>query len=152
VTCLAATALTVTAVVLGAPVATATESPNDGQVHTVTAGENVQGDYGTSSYTKSCFGNTGRFADGSHVLSIDWYYDVPECFGVAPNGTIWHTWQGAAKWYEMRGNGLATDMNALIDWGNGDRTVQVYVGWASSKYYCQDYNYGSGWTGSWRRC
>ena len=60
-------------------------------------------DVQANSWTTSCFGYKGTFADGSHVLSIDWAYDSPECYGAAPNGTIWHTWPGAGKWYEMRG-------------------------------------------------
>lgn len=100
-----------------------------------------------------CFGERpGTFADGSTVWGIDWTFDVAECFGVAPSGTIWHTWQGTSKWHQMPGNGLATDMLAPIDWGNGDRTVQVFVGWSSWKVWCQNYLWGSGWTGRWFKC
>lgn len=148
---LATASMMVAALVLGAPGATAAPQLPAGAV-VVTADDAPTSDVGANSFKKTCFGHSGTFADGSHVLSIDWSHDVAECYGVAPSGTIWHIWKGASKWYEMPGNGLATDMDALIDYGNGNRTVVVYVGWGSWKYYCQDYIYGSGWARSWYRC
>ena len=149
-----ATALLVgAALTMGAPAATAATPSPTAQVATVMAAADAPAsDHSASSWTYSCFGHKGTFADSSVVMKIDWSYDVPECYGVAPNGTIWHIWQGASKWYEMPGNGLATNMANLIDHGNGDRTVQVYVSWGSWQYYCQQYLYDAGWVGSWYRC
>lgn len=109
-------------------------------------------DYGTQSYSQSCFGNWGTFRDNSRVLEIDWPDGPPECFGVAPAGTIWHTWQGASAWHEMPGNGRAVDIEALIAWGPGVRNRTVTVRASSGDYWCQDYFPGSGWVGSWYHC
>ena len=54
----------------------------------------------------TCFGYTGDLNEyGTSV--VDWAYGPDECFGVAPSGTIWHTWAGAGGWKEMPGNGRA---------------------------------------------
>lgn len=113
------------------------------------AGVSAASDVGTQSYSVSCFGNVGTFRDGSAVLGVAWSSDVPECFGIAPSGTIWHTWQGAGAWFQMPGNGRAIDTVGGFEWGSADRTVIVTTG---PNDYCQDYLSGSGWTGSWYRC
>lgn len=134
---------------IGFSATSAAASPaDDRESFQVVAADESSGDYSAQAFTASCFGNTGTFKDGSQVLYIDWSYGVPECFGVAPSGNIYHTWQGANAWHEMPGNGRADDINYLYDWGNGDRTVAVWTG----SFWCQDYFYGSGWTGSWYQC
>lgn len=107
------------------------------------------GEYSAQSVSYSCFGYTGTFAEGTEVRLIDWEYDVPECFGVAPSGSIWHTWRGAGGWHEMPGNGRARGIFTWYDWGYAGRTIVVYT-W--DKRWCQDYNRGSGWAGYWFDC
>ena len=113
----------------------------------VTVGEN-SGDYSAQSFSYTCFGNKGTFKDGSHILIIDWSNAGVECFGVSPSGAIWHTWDGASSWVEMPGNGRADDISYAYDYGDGNRTLEVWTG----SYWCQNYWLGLGWTGSWYEC
>jgi hypothetical protein len=121
--------------------ATAAASTTDSAV---SSGElSVQAD------TYSCFGYRGTFAEGTQVRYIDWNPGVEECFGVAPSGTIWHTWPGAGGWHEMPGNGRARGIFSLEDWEGSARTVVVYQ---YSSRWCQDWDGLSGWAGYWFDC
>jgi len=65
----------------------------------------------SASYTEACFYN-GVFRDGSHVLRVDWNVDgkTDQCFGIAPDRTIWNSWPGSGGWAEMPGEGRADEM------------------------------------------
>lgn len=62
----------------------------------------------------TCFGYTGNFNSGGAYF-VDWVYGPDECFGVAPSGTIWHTWSGAGSWKEMPGDGRAANVVAAFE-------------------------------------
>ena len=71
-----------------------------------------------------CFGYEGTFKSGSGVLIAPWN----ECFGIAPDRTIWHAWPGSGGWREMPNHGHADYMvyPARID-SAGRRVVAVWV-------------------------
>jgi hypothetical protein len=99
----------------------------------------------------NCFGYYGTFRTGTYVMVVDWVTSTQECFGIAPDRTIWHTWPGAGGWKVMPGNGRADHMYTKIrEWDNGARTIRVFV--ASGSYWCQDYRPGIAWDGDWYRC
>ncbi len=113
----------------------------------ITAPEGV----GTMSWRTSCFGYTGTFRDGTEVLGFNYDLTGPieECFGIAPDRTIWHAWPNSGGWKQMPNNGRA---DHVIDWykeGDGRVGVIVYVN--SVGYYCSLRNHGPGW-GGWFRC
>ena len=97
--------------------------------------------------------HTGNFKKGSHVLTVDWDRNgtIDECFGVAPNRTIWHDWATSGGWQQMYGGGLADDMLPPQWPGGGKRRVVVYVANPWSHWY-QDFIPGSGWTKKWVKC
>jgi len=113
----------------------------------------VSGGVGTLSYNESCFGYTGTFKDGSDVMRVDWEdagTGVDECFGVAPNRTIWHAWSGSGGWKEMPNNGRADDTWVPYYSVDGRRGVSVYVA-SSNSIWCSTRNAGPGW-GAWFQC
>jgi hypothetical protein len=100
-----------------------------------------------------CFGYTGNFMPGSTVLRVDWEdaNTAPdECFGVAPNRTIWHAWPGSGGWKEMPNNGRADDTWLPYYSNDGRRGISVYVASANGTW-CSTRNHGPGW-GAWFRC
>ena len=97
----------------------------------------------------SCFGYYGTFLAGSHVLVVNWYHTSAECFGIATDHTIWHTWIGSGGWQRMPGGGHADDVRRPEEEGpDGYKGVVV---WAASNntLWEQDYYPGTGWTGDW---
>jgi hypothetical protein len=100
----------------------------------------------------NCHGYIGTFKVGSDVMVVDWDTTGVECFGVAPNRTIWHAWAGAGSWKTMPGNGRADDTwGAAENSSTGSRGVAVYVA-SSSSFWCQNYSRSGGWAGSWYQC
>jgi hypothetical protein len=102
-----------------------------------------------------CWTNSaaGNFKVGSKFLSVGWAGNggVDECFGVAPSGTIWHTWRGASnRWYEMPGHGHADNMNKVLVARNifSGNDVRVVCVWAVGQNYCNGNEKGvwSGWS------
>jgi hypothetical protein len=83
----------------------------------------------SASYDKACW-HWGTFKDYSYVMEADWDGDgaTDECFGIAPNRTIWHDWRTAGKWQPMPNDGHADD---TCGWGRdrltGYRKVGVWV-------------------------
>jgi hypothetical protein len=54
----------------------------------------------------------GVFRDGTHVMRVDWDGGgVDECFGIAPDRTIWHDWATSGGWQILRRDGLADCMS-----------------------------------------
>ena len=99
----------------------------------------------------NCFNYIGNFKTGTYVMVVDWLTSTQECFGIAPDRTIWHTWPGAGGWKRMPGNGRADLMyTGIVEWSDGARTVPVFV--SSGSYWCQNYYPGIGWEGVWYRC
>ncbi|GAB3444275.1 hypothetical protein GCM10027436_32320 [Actinophytocola sediminis] len=103
-------------------------------------------------YFSSCFGYRGEFRSGTTVVAVDWSTDVDECFGIAPNRTIWHTWPGAGRWHQMPdSSGRADDTGTIwLEWANGDRRVSAWVNGTGN--WCQNYWAGSGWAANWWNC
>ncbi|MDF9813248.1 hypothetical protein [Streptomyces sp. SPB162] len=101
-----------------------------------------------TSASGTCFGYTGNFNDYG-FWAVDWTYGPDECFGVAPSGTIWHTWSGAGGWKEMPGNGRALAVTGVFPENANSKTVQVVT--STGNYYCNTDNYAtndwSGWYG-----
>jgi hypothetical protein len=120
-----------------------------------------QGDPSTYTLTKvnkdgsaSCFKHNGSFRKGSYVMSVKWSgTQTDECFGVAPDNSIWHIWAKAGKWVEMPHNGraknpvwAATNVKPTIDGYN--RSVFVRAPDGVSCWYST--NYDSQW-GGWEK-
>jgi hypothetical protein len=101
---------------------------------------------------KPCW-TVGDFKEGTTINRVDWDGNgtVDECFGIAPNRTIWHEWATSNGWVQMPGNGRADDMLPPQWPGAGKRRVVVYVANPRSHWF-QDFVPGSGWTGRWNRC
>jgi hypothetical protein len=101
-----------------------------------------------------CQANTywGRLKPGTTFFQVGWDSSaVTECFGVAPDRSIWHIWRGTSGWYEMPGNGRGDNMNKVsigrnINTGHAQRIVCI---WAGGKDYCNvldiPNNVWSGW-------
>lgn len=106
---------------------------------------------GIQSWTTSCFGYTGTFKDASVVIEANYDYTgaTEECFGIAPNRTIWHAWPNSGGWKQMPNNGRADNMAGWYKNGDGRVGVIVYVN--SVGDYCSLRNQGPGW-GGWFRC
>lgn len=100
----------------------------------------------------NCHGYIGTFKVGSDVMVVDWDTTGVECFGVAPNRTIWHTWAGTGGWKTMPGNGRADDTwGAWENASTGARGVEVYVA-SGPSIWCQGYSRSGGWAGRWYQC
>lgn len=101
----------------------------------------------------SCFGYFGTFKIGTHVMVVDWATSSDECFGIATDRTIWHTWPGSGGWTPMPGNGHADDIYPLIveNLSTGYRSVTVVIPGAAIPFWCQDYTPSTDWTG-WYAC
>src|SRR5207253_10021069 len=62
----------------------------------------------------NCFWYPGTFLKGSYVLVVQWYgTNTNECFGIAPDRTIWHTWTNAGGWQRFS-SGLADDTDSAF--------------------------------------
>ncbi|MGA5302100.1 hypothetical protein ACPCHT_19385 [Nucisporomicrobium flavum] len=96
---------------------------------------------------------TGDFKPGTTVRKVDWDGNgtIDECFGIAPDRTIWHEWATSRGWVQMPGGGRADDTLPSQWPAPGYRRVVVYVANPKSHWY-QDFVPGSGWTGHWYRC
>ncbi|SES23411.1 hypothetical protein SAMN05216188_12760 [Lentzea xinjiangensis] len=99
----------------------------------------------------NCFNYWGTFKAGTYVIVVDWATSANhECFGIAPDRTIWHAWPGSGGWRVMPGNGRADFVDTVgEDSTTGRRQVSVWV--VNSGYWCQDY-WPTKWTASWYRC
>ncbi|MGW3911125.1 hypothetical protein ACWEBX_06255 [Streptomyces sp. NPDC005070] len=93
----------------------------------------------------TCLGVTGNLNEyGAHLVA--WQYGPSECFGVAPSGSIWHTWSGAGSWKEMPGNGKALGFVAFFETSAG-KAVKVVT--ETGNYYCNYDDYATNTWGGW---
>jgi hypothetical protein len=100
----------------------------------------------------NCYNYIGTFKLGTYVVVVDWQASTSdECFGIAPDRTIWHAWPGSGGWKPMPGSGHADYISTIWDNAAGDRQVGVLVT-SNSSLWCQDYSRSGGWAGSWYRC
>ncbi|UIX28558.1 hypothetical protein [Streptomyces sp. GQFP] len=95
----------------------------------------------------TCFGYTGEFNE-TGARFVDWIYGPDECFGVAPSGSIWHTWAGAGGWKEMPGNGHAY---AIFDAFENSAGKSIKVITANDTFYCSYLDYATNTWGAWYR-
>ena len=105
-----------------------------------------------SAVERTCYGKTGNFND-EWLMLVDWDRGLSECFGVAPSGSIWHTWETADKWYEMPGNGRASNIANVYDIYDGISNATnigkaVKVDTVSSSY-CSYLDYATNTWGGW---
>ncbi|MGB3441637.1 MAG: hypothetical protein WBA97_23065 [Actinophytocola sp.] len=101
----------------------------------------------------SCYGYYGTFKAGTEVMVVDWATSSDECFGIATDRTIWHTWPGSGGWTPMPGNGHADYIYPFIDEDpDGYRVVVVHIPSAPRYWWCQNYYPSVGWTGDWYDC
>ena len=103
----------------------------------------------------SCYGYYGTFKAGSHVMVVDWTTASDECFGIATDRTIWHTWPGANGWHRLPGDGHADDVTGIMaeitdptNLDYGWRGVVVHADTNNTNWY-QMYELPGGWTGQW---
>lgn len=93
----------------------------------------------------------GGFLDTSRIDEVDWTNDgtIDECFGVAPDHTIWHAWRNSGGWHEMP-RGSADDVFAAYR-QDGYRKFSVLLDYvrAGDDYWNAVYGSG-GWTGWYR--
>jgi hypothetical protein len=106
-----------------------------------------------SAVERTCWGIKGDL-NSEPILLVDWERNASECFGVAPSGTIWHTWEGVDAWYEMPGNGRASRVYDAYDVWQDPSGVHigkaVKVVTSTGKYYCSYLDYATNtWSGSW---
>ncbi|MEV4314934.1 hypothetical protein [Actinocrispum sp. NPDC049592] len=102
----------------------------------------------------SCYGYYGTFKPGTDVIVVDWVSSSDECFAIAPNLTIWHTWPGSGGWHQMGGNGHADNTywySFKEDPAIKARSVAVFVS-SSNTVWCQDYLLPKGWQNEWYQC
>jgi hypothetical protein len=78
---------------------------------------------------RNCFGYIGNFKSDTRMEYADWNADgeTDECFGIAPDRTIWHAWQNSGGWWEMPNGGLADRVVESYASVSGDRVVIVGV-------------------------
>jgi hypothetical protein len=93
----------------------------------------------------------GHFKPGTTFFQVGWVNSgVDECFGVAPDRSIWHIWRGVNGWYEMPGNGRGDNMNKVsIGYNiNTRHYMRAVCIWAGGKDYCNfdDNGVWSGWS------
>lgn len=101
-----------------------------------------------ASTTGSCFGYTGTFNEYGYT-PMDWIYGPDECFGVAPSGTIWHTWSGAGAWKQVPGSGNALAVVAFAE-SPSAKTVEVIT--SAGNYYCNTDTYSVNQWSGWYSC
>jgi hypothetical protein len=97
-----------------------------------------------------CFDSEGTFKSGTDIMWVDWNADGTwdECFGIAPDRTIWHEWRNSGGWREMPNHGHADDMaGAEIDSAGRHRVTDKVNGHG---LYCS-WLTPSGWQG-WHGC
>jgi len=102
----------------------------------------------------TCFGFVGTFIVGTHVQHANWdNVGLPdECYGVAPNRTIWHAWPGHT-WEVMPSGGLADNTLPAQLIGSTRRMV-VFVAGPPASHWHIDFPTnvpGASW-GRWSQC
>lgn len=101
----------------------------------------------------SCYGYYGTFKPATYVMVVDWVTSSDECFGIATDRTIWHTWPGSGGWTPMPGGGHADLIHTgIVELPDGFRAVSIYAQ-SNNTYWCQNYEpTKGGWSGDWYLC
>jgi hypothetical protein len=99
----------------------------------------------------SCYGYYGTFKVGTKVMVVDWIHTSDECFGIATDGTVWHTWPSSGGWTRMGGTFHADDISGPYpEQANGTKGVEVWLAGSNQVWY-QRYAPPLGWTSEWTR-
>lgn len=99
----------------------------------------------------SCYGYYGTFKVGSRVMVVDWIHSSDECFGVATDGSVWHTWPASGGWKKMGGSIDASDISGpWPEQANGTKGVEVWLEFDHTVWYTR-YSLPLGWTNEWAR-
>jgi hypothetical protein len=101
-----------------------------------------------------CFGYPGRMRDKTAKMVAEWGTGTAqECFVIAPDRTIWHTWRNAGGWYPVRADGRADFMFAVDRYHSSSgaryRMVMVLVNTAAGQLVYCSWLVGSTWQ-SWQ--
>ena len=106
------------------------------------------GGAGTATY--DCFGRVGILKANTFVVVVDWERNGTwdECFGIAPDRTIYHAWTNSVGWQQMPNNGKADNANTAFLYQGRYHTVKVIVNGVG--FYCTSLINGA-W-GPWGRC
>jgi hypothetical protein len=104
--------------------------------------------------TYECFGYTGTFKYGTIILKPDWDRATSgptkgpdECFGVAPNGVVYHAWRNH-PWIPMPYHNVLADNMAGWDVQLIGGIREVYMQSAGAYYHAQ---LNPTW-GTWQQC
>jgi hypothetical protein len=81
---------------------------------------------GASNFDFPCFGYKGHFRGGTYIAEVDWG-GFSECFGIAPDGTIWHAWRNSGVWQQMPDNVRADHISFAYRDRDGHRGIAVEV-------------------------
>jgi hypothetical protein len=106
---------------------------------------------------RNCFGYTGNFKSGTRMEYADWNSDSTpdECFGIAPNRTIWHAWPHSGGWFEMPNDGRADNVvgsfRAIVGSPGYAHKVIVRVTGGADYYSWLWESRNDGWYG-WSQC
>jgi hypothetical protein len=103
----------------------------------------------------TCFHRGNLINSDSAFMTADWTGDgrYDECFGIAPDRTIWHDWSTSGGWVQMPDRDGRADV--VLWWAvssSGYRRVVVGVGTSSPDPWYQDFVPRKGWTGNWQHC
>jgi hypothetical protein len=71
----------------------------------------------------------GSFRRNTQILKVDWNNDgrINECFGIAPDKSIWHIWNGSRGWQKMPNGGRADNTYGWYSPNRNTRYISVCV-------------------------
>ena len=99
-----------------------------------------------AAFTCSTYSGTFRANSNSPFGVISWSNGTEECFGIAPSGTIWHSWPNSGGWKEMPNNGRGVYVYAGYDYGYG-KAIEVIS--SSGAFWCSFLDYETNTWGRW---
>jgi hypothetical protein len=105
----------------------------------------------SASFNEWCW-HRGTFRDGTIVMRVDWDGggSTDECFGIAPDRTIWHDWATSGGWQILRRDGRA-DCMAGWAWHPHTPYRRVYVGVVGYGLYSTELSTVTGEWQPWRK-
>jgi hypothetical protein len=147
---LAVAGIAVCAITAAAGIGSASPAAHPGNSHVIGGHGLVVPVSGANSVNAACFTYTGTFRDDSNspIGPIAWSVGPQECFGIAPSGTIWHSWPNSGGWHEMPGNGSAISMLGYQDFGPGVGKAVAVIS-AGGNVWCDFDDYATNTWGGW---
>ncbi|MEV6587740.1 hypothetical protein [Streptomyces acidicola] len=97
----------------------------------------------------TCSTYSGNFLPDSNSPFgvIYWSNGTEECFGIAPSGTIWHSWPNSGGWKEMPHNGRGVYVYAGYDYPGYGKAIEVMS--STGKFWCSFLDYETNTWGGW---